>query len=708
MLLTLAMLIALAACGDNNQTSEDNAGVVLNETISSDSKWINSSIIGAIDRKTSVSEKDDYFTAVNKNWILAQDTSGDEKNFSIFSECDAIIKERKLEFIAGETELVSNIDNISDEELRHNQKIVSTFAAAAADWETRNASGVEPLRPYIEEIESISSVDELTAYLTDIEGANFIGASLLDISVASSYVDQKTYRLAVTPLQTYMLEKPEYYKNIDLNGKMYMDNYSKEVLNILTKLGYSEADSRNILAQCYEFEGYLVDNNEELLSDSKALEQLEQGRTLKELADLCGNYPIMEILKSRGMDGASEVHFDSDAYMRYLSSMYNDAHLPAIKAYLIATTAKEAARLLDRENYEIFHELYGESMETGEMGTGSEGPAYDDEWDYILNDFVSEYLAGPMDIMYVARYCSSEQKAQILELIEAIKSAFYAMIDGEEWLTEAAKEASYRKLDCLSVRAVYPDRFEDYSDIVFEQGDSLIKMVQKTKCHNIYYSAKLIDVENDRSVWDMDEMPTTTVNAFYMPNENSINILAGILSVDQIYSVNNSEEQNLAGIGIIIGHEITHGFDDNGCKYDEHGMENEIWSVEDKSAFMLRTGNLKNYYSSLCVCRGGALLSGTKLSGEAIADMGGMKLTLIIADSCEEFDYKMYFTSYGKIWKELTTKKRAEAMAGSDVHPPNFLRTNVTVMQFEQFYDTYGVTEGDGMYMAPDKRIAVW
>ena len=221
--------------------------------------------------------------------------------------------------------------------------------------------------------------------------------------------------------------------------------------------------------------------------------------------------------------------------------------------------------------------------------------------------------------------------------------------------------------------------------------------------YNAKAQADNVNKPIDKKAWPKSSLD---VNAYYNPLDNSINILAGLLANDFFYDADAPYEQNLARIGSVIGHEITHAFDTNGYRYDKDGVMQSWWTKEDEEAFQLRSNKLIKYYGALTPIPGRSTYS-ANVSGEAIADMGAVKCMLAIAKEQDSFDYKLFFESYAQLWRA----KRAyvqEIETAKDSHPLEFLRTNVTLQQFDEFIETYDIKPGDGMYVAPEDRILVW
>ena len=198
----------------------------------------------------------------------------------------------------------------------------------------------------------------------------------------------------------------------------------------------------------------------------------------------------------------------------------------------------------------------------------------------------------------------------------------------------------------------------------------------------------------------------TDANAYYNPMDNSINIIGGILGAP-FYMEDMTLEEKLGGIGMIIGHEISHAFDSTGSQFDADGNMVNWWTEEDQTAFSERTGKVAAWFDQVIPYEGGTY-SGIIVQNEAIADMAGVKCMLRIAQDEENFDYDVFFRSVADIWRNASTKEMIQMQASMDSHPLAYLRVNATVMQFPEFYQTYEVKEGDGMYLAEENRFSVW
>ena len=294
--------------------------------------------------------------------------------------------------------------------------------------------------------------------------------------------------------------------------------------------------------------------------------------------------------------------------------------------------------------------------------------------------------------------------------MDEFKAYYREMLENDvDWLSDQTKEKAIEKLDCMRVNAVYPDTLEDWSDLNFEgleEGGSLLEAKAAIERFKVKKEAEKLNMTADPYAWNQMMLPASTVNAAYTPYNNTINIQAGILN-GEIYNENMSYEQKLGGIGMVIGHEISHAFDTNGAEYDKDGAKKNWWTDEDRAAFDKRVAKLIAWYDGFIPAEGMSY-SGDRVKTEAIADMTGMKCLLYIARQTEGFDYDAFFRQYAKLWRDQSTPESMKEHILMDPHPVHYLRINATLAQFDDFDDFYGIKEGDGMYLSPEDRVAVW
>lgn len=725
----LAMVMAaavLTGCSQQELVSALNQyvpTVQTNQTIAEDAKWINSSIDGAIDADTPTNLKDDFYTAINKDWILTPRPEGMDDE-TVFSLVQAQYDENVDALLAMSAEDTTGLDPevMSAEELVHIQTLVHKLVDTAADQTARNAAGAEPLRPYIERISSISTLDELTAFLADTTGGNPFCLQLMGFMMEAPISDDipDNYTVLFSPTAALALGSESQYWDIGRDGvagyKYNADLFQYE----LGQLGYTAEEVNALLTDCYRFEIQLA----RCVPSSSALEDVEYYNDNNNVYDraglqeLAGSYPVTTILDAYGVGGSETFTVPNNMQLREIGKLYTAENLTDMKAYFIVQTVLNAQNLLDETTAakaadfqrQMADQTAADDSETDTEEEPTE-PEQPDDTDNPLaayySEYVSRYMADAYQQMYIAHYCTAAQKQDIRAMADGIIAAFSEDVAGCDWMSDATKAEAQAKLSAMGMHILYPDNLIDYTALSFDGCDNLVDIVGAINSFQASQLAEQVNQPVNRSNWDMTSIPTMFVNAVYNPSDNSINICAALLASEDIYGADNSYEQNLARLGTVLGHEITHGFDTSGYQYDKNGRHHSWWTDEDQYAFDKRADALIKYYSSLTPVSRGVNLNGSLVSGEAIADMGGMKFALHLAAQTPGFDYDAFFRAYAEMWRCHRTFMM-ETLYNGDSHPTGMLRTNVTLMQFDEFQRTYDIQPGDGMYLPADERITVW
>ncbi|NLG05046.1 MAG: hypothetical protein GX567_14620 [Clostridia bacterium] len=720
---SLLVLVMLTGC---KNPLENYQPIVTGKTISASSKWINSEIEHAIDENTEVNLKDDFFTAVNRDWIL--ETKLDEKtqDANIFVENEKLLMERIREILWGETtteeeENGENPTGMDAAQLAHNKKLLHDFTELAGDWDYRNEQGVEPIRPYVEAIRNIETIEDMTAYLLNENGMNFTLSYLVEMDVSADITGQGNNTVHLSPGMQMTMKTQYEYRNIDKQGIYYKEHNNERVRYLLGALGYPAADIRKILKDNYRLEGRLVDKRVGSYESQlpEYYEKSNNSYTYEELTALAGDYPIQNILEHYGFDQSERFTVWEPEYVEEVGRLYKQKYLEELKSYYIVHTLDAMMPLLDRESYEFYRtrkdlitEQKDESTNPGTDPSSEEQAQTkkEQEQKLLLNGYIRKYIPGVLDEVYVAKYCSAKQKEDVLAMIQDSLDYYRKMLLNAEWMSEEGRQKAVEKLDNICVRAIYPDNFVDYSPLKFEgkENGTLIDAVAAINDFNKKQAKSKVNQPVNRQEWDMANMSTTLCNAYYLCNDNSVNIFAGLLANEFMYDANAPYEQNLARIGTVIGHEITHAFDNQGAQFDQNGRHVGWWSRDDIQNFQLRTKKLENFYNVITPYPGAVVYPGSQVAGEAIADMGGVKCMLAIAEEQPEFDYEEFFISYAELWRRKSTYLMEQQVYLKDEHPLCFLRTNVTLQQFDKFNETFDIQPGDGMYLAPEQRILVW
>ena len=302
---------------------------------------------------------------------------------------------------------------------------------------------------------------------------------------------------------------------------------------------------------------------------------------------------------------------------------------------------------------------------------------------------------------YIELGSSPEIKAEVTEVIEEVLDGYKQMAENS-WLDSATKQRMISKLDHMDYISCYSDAYRnfaklgEYTDITTKNNFDILKMYNKAKVD------MLLSNDTDDSMY-FETMPSYTVNAFYSPTTNAFVILNGLASG----LLGETVEQTLGLVGAVIGHEITHAFDSSGANFDEYGNQSDWWSKSDRTEFNKKISKMRTFYNKIELTKD-LKVDGGNVDTEATADMGGVKVALTIAKKYENFNYDEFFKSYAFVWCRQPISLQQVPDRASDSHPFNHLRTNVTLAQFDEFVETYDIGPGDGMYIPENQRVKIW
>ena len=324
------------------------------------------------------------------------------------------------------------------------------------------------------------------------------------------------------------------------------------------------------------------------------------------------------------------------------------------------------------------------------------------EYEKACRTMVRLMMSAAFEKSYLEVAGNATTKAKVSDVIEQVIAGYKATAATYDWLDETTRQGLNRKLNNMQYLSCYSDKVKNYPAMDQTNANSLtlFQIYQRYQkwLTNLYVTAT---VEDD-FIWSM--MASYTVNAFYYPSRNEFVILNGLLGG---YPMTGSIEEILGSIGVVIGHEISHSIDENGAKYDENGQANNWWSDKCKESFTQKVTKMKSFYNQINLFDGN-YVNGSIVNTEATADMGGMHIMLEIAKTIDGFDYDLFFRSYAKLWLSRAYSDAYIERMLTNEHPFAYLRVNVTIAQFEEFFETYDIGPGDRMYIPPEQRVAIW
>lgn len=434
--------------------------------------------------------------------------------------------------------------------------------------------------------------------------------------------------------------------------------------------------------------------------DDQELSDVDKTYNLYTMAQLKALFPqidLQALFAASGLRLTDKIVVSDPGALRAVAALFTADRLDTLKAYARYELLSGFGPLLDEtfsDAYDVFQQDY--LGVTGAL-TREESAAQ-----YVMST-MSDYLGQA----YVDRCFSAQAKADVEQMVRDIIGVFAQRIRALDWMSDATKAMALKKLDTMTYKIGYPDEWDDpYRDVTFRttsEGGSLYRTVTDMSLASRAAQIAEQDQPVDKDVWLMTPY---TVNAYYDPNANSINFPAAILQAP-FYDADASEERNLGGIGYAIAHEITHAFDNNGAKYDENGNAADWWTAEDRTAFQALCEKVVALYDGREAAPG-ITCSGTLTLSENIADLGAVACITQLESQKADPDYATLYTAASQLWCASYTREYRQLLAQYDVHAPSKLRGSLVLQNFQQFYDAFGITEGDGMWLAPQDRVQIW
>lgn len=646
--------------------------------------WPDTDLDGVVTADMEADIKDNFALAVNKDKLLALEIpTGYPSGGTVIDVNIKVMEDMKNMFLGDAPE-------------GHDELLAYNYFHLLMDWDGRNAQGIAPLKTQVDQVEAISSVEELTAYFKLPSEEHL--EDIWECVAMGDLTDSSRYVIGVAN-NGLLLEDSAEYATLTPYGEMMKQAYTELARKMLVKLGYSEDEAEQKIENSLAFETMLAPSiyttEEQGRPDyyGKILNYLSP----EELRELEGNLPLLEGLEGDGYPEAEVYLVANPGFVEKLNELYTEENLTLIKDCLIVRGSISSATSLDRECYDW-------GMECSNALSGASG-SLDDVT--VFSAQTSSALKWPTAKLYTSVYLNQEDKDRIAEMVGEIKAAYHGIIEEADFLSDETRANAIAKLDAIKCNSLYPDDWDKYScgelEIKgIEEGGTLWEAIRNLHRFASNQSIKKLSDAVDKEEW---AYPPQTVNCFYSSTANSVFIL-GAFAQGGIYNSEMSDEELLAKLGSVIGHEISHAFDSSGAQFDKDGNMANWWTEEDKAAFEARNQKIQDYFSAMHPWEGQDFMASI-MTGESCADMAGLKVVLRIAAEKENFDYDAFFRAYADLWLTKDTLQSAYTRI-NDSHSMGYLRINTTLQQYDEFLDFYGIAEGDGMYLAPEDRVNVW
>lgn len=626
--------------------------------------------------------KDDFYMAVNRDWLL---NTSIRPGYSV-----------EYGFNVIEDEIIENSKKLLEDQTIKGKDAeqIRQLYSSILDWDSRNKAGLKPIQPTVKAIRKISSMEELSDFICANNDLSLGVSTLVDCGNGVALDDSNVYITYINGDSDFLLgDAAEYTKRTEYGDRMYKGNRYKAV-TMLKRLGYSSTEANKMFDRVIDFEGKFAKTaytSNDMMSPDY-MQRANNVKTRSEVLKSMKNFPIKRFLKTNGVYSSKSFCVMNPKHLAKMDALYTKKNLSVIKEYLLVHYVLDMAPYLDQK-------AYNAHIKALQTINGSTGRISDEEYAYRK---VTALLPTQLQKVYLQVYNADKKKEAITKLCEEAVAEYRQMLNETTWISEQTKTKAIEKLDALKINAVYPDRWPDTSGLNLK-GKSYINCCRAIWKQALKQNIALTNGKVDHELWSVN---TLDLNAYYEPTNNSIYILLGLLGED-LYRDDMTKEEIYGGIGATIGHEISHAFDTNGAQFDKEGNLSNWWTEADYEQFQKKANKLSSYLDTICAFDG-QYVSGTNVQSEAIADITGLDCMLRLAKKDKNFDYDKFFRTYAKSWKAVSTKEYEYLLLTQDVHPLNYLRVNVPVQQFDEFYQTYNVKLGDRMYLAPQDRLTIW
>lgn len=628
--------------------------------------------------------EDDFYEAVNAEWMASAEIPSDQPATGGFLDLSDEIEA----LLMADFEAMLN-----GEEAPDSAEMASfiEFYRQAMDEEARDAAGVQPLLPYMAQVEALTSLAEFSEQWAawELEGmpAPFVSGVMADMGDAS------VNALYMSAPSLFLTDK-SYYQDESMKS-VFQNAYGQMSINLLVLAGKTEEEAAEIVSQALMFD-------ESLSAYTRSAEEASDYTSLYNPTDFAAFDAQVSAFDFAAAFGEilgevpETVVLTDPAYFAVLDELVNEETFPAMKSWMLVQVVNGFAPYLS----DAFR------VEAGSFGRMLSGVAEPTSWEKGAYYLASGTFGEVVGIYYGRTYFGEQARQDVADMVNNLVDVYEQRLNANEWLSDDTRAMAIKKLECMTVNVGYPDEaralYSQMQTVPADEGGTLVE--------NAMAFTRLVKADNyaqwnqpvDRGLWPLS---ADTVNAMYSPLDNSINFPAAILQAP-FYSTEQSVSANYGGIGAVIAHEISHAFDPNGSKFDELGSMADWWTEDDYAQFEALSQAMIQEFDGLEYA--GGTVNGTQTVAENVADAGGLACALEALKQEEGADLAEFFTNWAVIWRQKASPAYETLLLMLDVHSPNKLRANIQLQNMDDFYTTFDIQAGDGMYRAPEDRVTIW
>ncbi|WP_102279987.1 M13 family metallopeptidase [[Lactobacillus] timonensis] len=628
--------------------------------------------------------KDDLYEAVNGEWVKQATIPDDKPATGGFQNLDDKVEKQLTadldDFVAGKQHDQMPTENRFAELLKLYQ--------LAGDFERREKEGTKPLLDGLKPVQALQSYADYQEHWLEFAKNGVAAPVLFDIDAD---MKNATVNALFAGAPGLILPDKSYYDQGNQQGPKLMALWKKNIGEVLPKFGFSADETQQLIDQTVAFDQLLVPHVKSA-EEAADYSKMYNPQTLTEFADHTKQLDLAAIIE--GLIGAKpdKVIVTEPKYLAALDDILT-GHFELFKSWLIVNYIRSNAGLLTDELREL-NGRYGRAV------SGQKKPVNQKKYAFRMARGVFSQVLG---VYYGRRYFGQAAKADVQRMVHSMVDVYKQRLQNNEWLSPKTREKAIVKLNELGIQVGFPNKVPAvYDKLHVDLSQSLMANLNNLSRVFLEDQFSKWGKKVDRNRW---EMSAATVNAYYHPFKNIIVFPAAVLQAP-FYSTEQSSSENFGGIGAVIAHEISHAFDNNGSLFDEKGNLNNWWTDEDRAHFKKLSQKMIDEFDGLPFA--GQKVNGKLTVSENIADGGGLSCALSAAKKEDDADLKAFFINWARIWRMKATTQYMQLLLSVDVHAPNKLRANVQVKNLADFYTTFNVHEGDGMYLPEDQRVNIW
>ncbi len=636
-----------------------------------------------------VSPGENFYEYANQKWLESTEIPGDKSDYGIFTILNDSTQEQVRDLIEAAAD--------SNAPLGTPAQKVGDLYNSVLDIETRNEAGIDPIKPLLDQVNAIDSAKSLAEAMGNLVRNGVYGPSVAYVGVDAKNSD--AYTVYITQAGLTMPDRDYYLEDEDRYVEL-RDQLKTYITDMLTVVGDPNPE---VSAQAVVDIETKIAESHWTKTENRDPDKTYNKKDASEVAAMLGDFRSAAFAQVAGLDQQTEFVVRQPSYLTALGKLLAEKSLDQWKSYLrfrlIDAYGDSLSESIERRHFD-FHR-------TAIRGIAEQEPL----WKRGVN-VTGSLLGEVVGQLYVEKHFRPNAKKRMNELVENLKRAFAQRIETRDWMGKGTKKQALEKLELFTTKIGYPDEWKDYDKLKIVDGPLASNVIAASQFE---YERDLNKLGGpiDRNEWHMTPQ---TINAYYNPTMNEIVFPAAILQ-PPFFNMAADDAVNYGGIGAVIGHELSHGFDDKGSKYDGHGNLRKWWTETDRAEFEKRAQGLVDQYSAFEPIEGN-FVNGELTLGENIGDLGGLSVAYeayrlsLEGKQAPVIDGltgdQRFFLGWSQVWRRLYRRPELLKRLITDPHSPSEYRVNGIVRNMDAWYQAFDVDKDAPLYLAPEDRVRIW